>query len=181
MNCLDKRGNSPLGNAVLGKHESCALMLVQRDANINVTINKTHDSEDTQTEQQFFRFLPQHFRTTKDCKEVTVFEGLVTNNWLGLTYIALEKLEFFGFSLAKAVEVAFKLGKFQFAKTLLGKALDSQKLQEILAMKRNLLSCLCFWCKGNPEGDLIRDIFEILTESGVSPAVCDECLCSPLH
>ena len=183
MNCLDKRGNSPLGNAVLGKHESCALMLVQKDANINVTINNTDLSQDSQTEQQFWRFLPEHFPTTKekDRKEVSVFEGLVTNNWLGLTYIALEKLELFGFSLAKAVEVAFKLGKFQFAKTLLGKALDNQKLQEILAQKRNLLSCLCFWCRGECDADLIRDIFEILTESGLSPAVFDEFLCSPLH
>ena len=100
MNCLDKRGNSPLGNAVLGKHESCALMLVQKDANINVTINNTDHSPDSQTEQQFWRFLPEHFPTTKekDRKEVSVFEGLVTNNWLGLTYIALEKLELFGFS-----------------------------------------------------------------------------------
>ena len=158
-------------------------MLVQKDANINVTINNSDLSEDTQTEEKFWRFLPQHFLTTpeKDCKAVSVFEGLVTNNWLGLTYIALEKLELFGFSLAKAVEVAFKLGKFQFAKTLLGKALDNQKLQEILAAKRNLLSCLAFWCRGDPDADLIRDIFEILTESGVSPAVFDEFLCSPLH
>ena len=60
MNCLDKRGNSPLANAVLGKHQSCALMLVQREANINVTINKNDSSQDTQTGQQFFRFLPEH-------------------------------------------------------------------------------------------------------------------------
>ena len=112
VNCQDLEGNTPLGNAVLAKHESCALILVQKDANINVIINKS-DKTESQNKQKFLRFLPQHFSKTKkpDEDKITLFEGLVTNNWLGLTYIALEKLELFGFSLAKAVEVAFKLGK----------------------------------------------------------------------
>ena len=155
-------------------------MLVQRDANINTTINPT---EEEPQKEQFWRFLPQHFSSKKERNggERSIFEGLVSNNWLGLTYIALEKLEIFGFSLAKAVEVAFKLGKFQFAKTLLGKALDKQKLQEILDWNRNLASSLSFWCRENIEEDLITDIFEMLRDSEVSLAWVDEFQCSPLH
>ena len=36
---LDDKGNSPLSNAVLGKHDSCTLMLLQKNADINVMIN----------------------------------------------------------------------------------------------------------------------------------------------
>ena len=155
-------------------------MLVQRDANINTTINTT---EEEPQKEQFWRFLPQHFssKNERNGGNISVFEGLVSNNWLGLTYIALEKLEIFGFSLAKAVEVAFKLGKFQFAKTLLGRALDKQKLQEILDLNRNLATSLSFWCRENTEEDLITDIFEMLRDSEVSLAWVDEFQCSPLH
>ena len=69
-------------------------MLVQRDANINTTINQT---EEEPQKEQFWRFLPQHFSSKKERNggERSIFEGLVSNNWLGLTYIALENLEIF--------------------------------------------------------------------------------------
>ena len=183
VDCVDLRGNTPLGYAVLGRHQGCALMLVQREANINVAINRNVTRSTSQTEKQFLRFLPQHFSedTKKDYENIPLFEGLVSNNWLGLTYIALDKLELSGFSLAKAVEVAFKLGKFQFAKTLLGKAFDPSKLQELLDGNRNLIGCLSLWCRGSIEEYLITDIFDILRESGLSLTLEDEFQCSPLH
>ena len=95
-----------------------------------------------------WKYSLAHWREAQIVKEkqsITLFEKIVDNNWLGITYIVLEKLEKFGFSIAKAIEVAFKLGKFQFAKTLLSKEVDMKKLVEFVNGERNLIGSLALF------------------------------------
>ena len=167
---IDNLGNTPLANAVHGRHNSCSLMLIQNNANINVMIHNKNDEIPEENPTLLYRYLPEHWsqQSAKTQGHKSVFEGIIDNNWLGLTYIALNKLEKFGFSIVKAIDVAFKLEKFQFAKTLLKKVVDNKKLQEYLPSGRNLMGSFAYYCKKTIDQELIEDIFIILDEAGVS-------------
>ena len=185
IECKDNLGNTALANAVHGEHNSCALMLIQNDANVNGLINKMKESEDrNKRKTKVWKYFLKHWNreqmnTNKNPK--TIFEGIVSNNWLGITYIVLNKLEKSTFSLAKSIEVAFKLEKFQFAKTLLSRSVKNEELNEILDSGRNLLNCLAFYCKSHIEEVLIGDLFHILVEAGVPANKTDDYGCIPLH
>ena len=185
IECKDNLGNTALANAVHGQHNSCALMLIQNDADVNVLINKMKKSEDQDNgKKKVWKYFLEHWnREQMDTDEnpKTIFEGIVSNNWLGITYMVLNKLEKSTFSLAKAIEVAFKLEKFQFAKTLLSRSVSDEELNEILDSGRNLLNCLAFYCKSHIEEDLVTDIFQTLVEAGVSANKADDYGCIPLH
>lgn len=160
-------------------------MLIQKGANINVMINFPIKVDKVCNTEQFWKYFPCHFRnkstTDEEEEQITLFEGIVKNNWLGITYIVLGKLEKFGFSIAKAIGVSIKLGKYQFAKTLLSKTVSKKKLNEIIEMKQNLMNCLAFYSDRNVDKSLVEDIFEILDDSGVSVSTMDCHGCNPLH
>ena len=86
------------------------------------------------------------------------------NNWLGLTYMALQQLEGFGMSYARAVEVALSMQKVQFAKTLIGKQASVAKLREKVTRGRTLIGSLAFECKNtsDPEIQVRRRLGKIL-------------------
>ena len=185
MECLDTLKNTPLAYAVDGGHNSCALMLIQKEANINVKIHKNSESVGPlHVRRNTWKYTLEHWKedqiVTRD-QPISLFEKIVDNNWLGITYIVLGKLERFGFSIARAIEVAFKLGKFQFAKTLLSRTIDVKKLNENVNDRRNLIGSLAFYCRNNVDKELVEDIYSILTEAGLLVDQKDDCGCVPLH
>ena len=94
-----------------------------------------------------FNFIPSHFHRDRSAEPHSLFQGLVQNDWLGVTYMALQQLEAFGMSYARAVEVALKMQKVQFAKTLIGKQALAERLREkVGGGGRNLLCCMAHEC-----------------------------------
>ena len=204
VNATDKFGNSPLAYAVLGKHDGCAAMLLQKGANINVKIypNPKQGSTNTRTERHKkvsspYKYLPNHFNDTKEdetSKGYSLFEGIVRNGWLGITYLALDQMEKFGMLFANAIEVAFHISQLQFAKTLINKQVNPLKLQEKVTDGRNLICSLSFEMYRESEtmkGDdgkkkgfdehIMEDILDMLTEVGVSLFEPDVHGCTPFH
>ena len=66
-----------MGYAVIGKHDGCALMLMQKGANINHMVmlenpKKTDDKNDIN-----YPYLPRQFVRKIQDKSITLFQGLV--------------------------------------------------------------------------------------------------------
>ena len=115
----DALGNTPLGYSVIGGHEACSLMLIQKGANINVSVMKDLSTNKTLSEEDgpIFKFLPRHFEN-KTRSKVPLFQELVRRDWVGVTFVAMGEMEKCGMTYASAIEVAFHLRKFQFASRL---------------------------------------------------------------
>ena len=64
------------------------------------------------------------------------------------------QLEAFGMSYARAVEVALKMQKVQFAKTLVGKQAQAERLREKVDGGRNLLCCMAHECQAGSEPEI---------------------------
>ena len=99
---------------MLGGHSGCALMLLQKDANIDVDVHPEHhvdasskaDADKSSCRRRTkFKFLKSHFEAdeslTSGQRSYPLFRGIVQNGWLGLTYVALDKMEKFGVSYAR--------------------------------------------------------------------------------
>ena len=179
-------------------------MLLQKGANINVKIypNPKEASFKTRNENQKkisspYKYLPAHFKDTKDddaSNGYSLFEGIVRNGWLGITYLALDQMERFGMLFANAIEVAFHISQLQFAKTLINKQVNPQKLNERVSDGRNLICSLSFEMyresdtmkedSGKKKGfdeHIMEDILDMLTEVGVSLFEPDDHGCTPFH
>ena len=151
---MDVAGNTPLAYAVLGKHDGCATMLLQKGANVNVNVYPCAKTTQITTARQhkerhrplLYKYLPSHLMNDADfaIESYTLFEGIIKNGWLGLTYLALDEMERFGMSYARAIEVAFHLSKLQFAKTLINKQVKTSKLLHKVSNERNLICALAF-------------------------------------
>jgi len=110
IDALDAAGNTPVSYSVLGKHSGCTLMLLQKDAKINCFVMTEHhakddqplDSEELNTKMKF-KYMRKHFEqnVSKKNTEFSLFRGIVQNGWLGITYVALDKMERFGVSYAR--------------------------------------------------------------------------------
>ena len=69
------------------------------------------------TKNKLWKFVPRHWpQAALETKPISLFEGIVTHDWLGITFVVLGKLEQFGMSFARAIEVASHLQKLQFEK-----------------------------------------------------------------
>ena len=183
LEAKDSLGNTPLSLAVLGKHDACSMMLLQRGACIEVTIKEEEDTEKEQP-RGLWRHLAQHWRKDIKPRTLSLFEGLVANDWLGLTYLVLAKMEQSGMTLALALEVAFRLQRLQFAKTMLSRFTQAARLKEVVSEDRTLLGCLAFHsseCKDLRAKELMADVFELLIQHGVDPGQVDKHGCLPLH
>eukprot|EP00095_Tigriopus_kingsejongensis_P005843 maker-scaffold697_size109876-snap-gene-0.23 protein:Tk05843 transcript:maker-scaffold697_size109876-snap-gene-0.23-mRNA-1 annotation:"poly(adp-ribose) polymerase pme-5-like" len=166
LNRADSLGNTPLAYAVLGGHEGCSLILLQKGANIHVDIHELERTEDIRSPKSGAHSkIPRQdlsqYEYSFSCenapkrKQYTLFEGLIQNGWLGITYMALEQLEKFGMPYARAIEIALFLQKIQFAKTLIGKQVSVTKLREKLsATARNLITCLSHECQHDSNPDI---------------------------
>ena len=178
----DLKGQTPLCYAVLGRHDGSTLMLIQKQANINVQVypfqSKDKKLED---EDNLFKYLPEHFTKNNNAAPQTLFHRIVTNDWLGIIYVMLGKLEEFGIKFIKALEVAFLLQKLQFAKTLLSRVVDDKKLGELTSEGRNLISEMAFQIKGDLNPEIAEDVFEILVSAGLKSDQTDEYHGAPLH
>ena len=178
----DSLGNTALSLAVLGRHEACAMMLLQREASIEATIRE----EETVPSKNkgLWRHLNEHWAKKAKAKRISLFEGIVGNDWLGLTYLVLAKMEQTGLTIAKALEVAIRLQKLQFAKTLLSRFIEAGKLKELVGEERTLLGCLAFHTSSRLDQrgeELLVDVFELLLKNGVEPFQVDQYNCLPLH
>ena len=181
----DNRGNTALSNAVHGKHDSCTLMLLQKNASINIMINHNKTEKEIKLEiNKLWKYLPDHFPVKKEETAISLFEGIVTNDWLGITYIVLETMEKFGTSFARAIQVAFHIQKLQFAKTLISNQTSSCNLNEVINAGRNLMVCLAFETimkEEENQEELISDLFQLLIDSKVDLTLVDHFGCSSLH
>ena len=205
VNATDIFGNTPLVYAVLGRHDGCAAMLLQKGANVNVTIHPNPKISATSTKKdnnslipKIYKYLPSHFNTSTndESKGYTLFEGIVRNGWLGITYLALDQMESFGMLYANAIDVAFHISQLQFAKTLINKQVNPSKLLSKVTDGRNLICSLSYEMyretetleddtvskkgKGFDE-HLMEDILDMLVEVGVSLYEPDMHGCSPFH
>ena len=93
----------------------------------------------------------------------------------------MQHMEASGMSYANAVEVAFELNKFQFAKRLIEKQVSIQKLCEKVTNHQNLLLAFASNC---PSGfDLVcsENIIDLLMEAGISIYEKDQNGCSVVH
>ena len=209
----------------MGGKEACALMLMQKGANVNVDINsnidvkiddKNNDGNDpdeeseesyedsdadmdeedvemdestqpmnrtsTDKDSSVVRFLPRHFATKTKYQKVPLFQALVQNDWLGLTFVAMKEMEKFGMSYAKAVEVALHVKKFQFAKRLIEKQVSVMKLQELVGNERTLVNVLAFEAlPKKAEKLLLEDILDRFVDAEVDLSKADDFKCTPLH
>jgi len=174
---------TPLALAVLAKHDSCSLMLIQHGANVNINM-RTSDwilSEKDKLKPVLLRFLPQHFEICGQVEQ-SLFQGIVLNNWFGLTYVVLSKLEAFGFPLAQAIEVTFQLKKFHFGKTLLGLQVSYEKLQHVNSQGQNLVHTLALESSVLNEHDIFEDLIVLLVNTGkLDCSNVDNFGCTPLH
>ncbi|TRY73067.1 hypothetical protein TCAL_13884 [Tigriopus californicus] len=188
VNRVDLLGNTPLAYAVLGQHEGCALILLQKGANIHVNVHKlktarvsnhgNNDEMDKARAEYSFRF---NATEKKERDTFTLFEGLIQNSWLGITYMALEQLEKFGMSYARAIEVALFLQKIQFAKTLISKQVSVEKIREKNAKGRNLIHCMALECKHTSSKEIQEDVFEMLLDAQINPLELDHQGSNALH
>ncbi len=84
-------------------------MLLQKDAQINCSIYPDHHAKgdpssenEEKIEKTKFKYNRKHFETGGSSKkEYSLFRGIVQNGWLGITYVALDKMERFGVSYAR--------------------------------------------------------------------------------
>ena len=156
LEARDDHQQTPLCYAVTGKHDGSALMLIQKDANLNVTMKSGH----------------------------SLFQAILMNDWLGLTYITLNKMEHFGMKYVDAIEVAFQLQKLQFSKTLINKVVDQTKLLEYGANRRNLMSVFAYeTCRKTMDNSVenVDDVYELLVSAKVNTSALDEFGCNPMH
>ena len=188
INAVDKHGNTPLAYSVLGKHEGCALILLQKGANVNVDIvpipaegEKASGADNEDNPEDQFRYLPEHFAKKDTNKPYSLFQGVILNDWLGITYMTLQQLEVFGMSYAKAIHVALRNNKIQFAKTLIAKQVSVDKLKQKVDKKRNLIHCLAQECNSGDRQDIQVDILELLLQADLSPTDKDADGCTALH
>ena len=181
-------------------------MLLQKGANVNVNIYPNPKITSISTTMQhncrkkarLYKYLPSHFETNKDdiSKGYTLFEGIVRNGWLGITYLALDQMESFGMLYANAIEVAFHISQLQFAKTLINKQVNQSKLLHKVTDGRNLICSLSFemhrstetFQEGNVaktgrgfDENIMEDILDMLIEVGVSLYESDIHACTPFH
>lgn len=166
----------------MGKHDSCALMLMQKGANINVVITTSlNEKKSNEDKMNVFKYWPRHYEDKSKGKTYTLFQGLVQNDWLGLTFVAMEQMEKFGMSYAKAIEVAFHLQKLQFAKRLIEKQVSEEKLSRKVTSNRNLINSLAFECKYSTEKLLLHDVVDLLVNAGLRIDDPDDFGCTSLH
>jgi hypothetical protein len=87
-------------------------MLLQKDAKINCSVYPDHHSTDKSSTDNnkrriIFKFVKRHFEeddsTDVGKKSYSLFRGIVQNGWLGITYVALDKMERFGVSYARYI------------------------------------------------------------------------------
>ena len=152
----DNHQQTPLCYAVTGKHDGSTLMLIQNDANLNVTMKSGH----------------------------SLFQVILINDWLGLTYITLNKMEKFGMKYIDAIEVAFQLQKLQFSKTLINKVVDQTKLLECGVNGRNLMSVFAYeTCRKTMDSSVenVDDVYELLVSAKVNTSALDDFGCNPIH
>ena len=70
LECLDTLENTPLAYAVDGGHNSCALMLIQKEANINVKIHKNMDSVGpSSVKRNTWKYSLEHWKEDQIVKE----------------------------------------------------------------------------------------------------------------
>ena len=190
LDAVDNKGNTPLGYSVLGNHESCAIALLQKGAKLDIKINQNltiEEAADADAEEMFdlqeFNFIPTHYNktTTKALPQISLFQGIVQNNWLGVTYMVLKQLEGHGMSYAKAIEVALVMKMLQFAKTLIGRQVMLPKLKVTVSNGRTLIGCLAHECHPNTSPHVQVEILKMLVAVGVSPAATDTQSTSPIH
>ena len=158
-------------------------MLMQKGANINETIT-TGQRNNPKKEIQY-KFFPRHFNKNITEKTITLFQGLVQNDWLGLTYLAMQQIQNSDnemMAYAKAIEVAFELQKFQFAKRLIEKQAGTGPLLERVKNNRNLILALICNCQ-NDEKNLIvcQKILDLLMTAGLNVTQIDDHGCTVLH
>ena len=72
INAVDKRGNTPLAYAVMGRHEGCALVLLQKGASVNVNVNPANMVDRKKPAK--YKFLKKHFEQSDLGKEYTLFQ-----------------------------------------------------------------------------------------------------------
>ncbi len=82
------------------------------------------------------------------CSSFSFRQGIVERDWSGVAHVALRQFESFGLTFARAVEVAFRMQKLPFAKTLLGKQVSgSRKLGDRVTNGRDLLTSFAYECQ----------------------------------
>ena len=150
---------------------------------IRVPEFRRSEAEEDRFEVDRFSFIPSHFARDRSAEPHSLFQGLVQNDWLGVTYMALQRLEAFGMSYSRAVEVALKMQKVQFAKTLIGKQALVERLREKVGVggSRNLLCCMAYECRATSDPEIQVDILELLTGAGIAVTETDDQLSTPLH
>ncbi len=71
VNAKDSQGNTPLANAFLGRHEGCALALLQKDAAVDVMVHPAQEEE--QAAKAGFNFAASDEDT--EAKPYTIFQA----------------------------------------------------------------------------------------------------------
>ena len=182
INKKDRNGNTALGIAVLNNRESCALMLMQKGANINQVIKTSNEVNDPKTLDKGFsyKYLPHHFQDEPKEQTMTLFQGLVQNDWLGLTFLAMQQLEIEGMSYSNCIEVAFELKKFHFAKRLIEKQVSPDPLLCKVKHGQNLLLSFASHCPST-EDIVSQTIVTLLINAGVKITDLDDNGSSIVH
>ena len=159
------------------------MVLLQKGANVNVDVNPMPrpDLVVEDEEDEYVHALQQRSSDGHKEKKMSLFQGLIQNSWLGITYLALEQLEKFGMSYAMAVEVAFLMQKVQFGKNLIAKQVSAAKLSRKVTNSRNLIAAFAFEVKAGSSADIQPDVVEALTAVGINPMEPDDDGCTALH
>ncbi|XP_064602038.1 poly [ADP-ribose] polymerase tankyrase-like isoform X2 [Liolophura sinensis] len=182
INLKDKDGNTPLSLAVLNKHDSCAIMLIQKGASVkcNIVVPPPNPPEKGD-KAPVMKWRPLRETEKEEKKEYSIFQGAIEAELEGVAHMMLDvatdanKLE-----RTTAVEAALSVNKFYVALRLMKRIREPSQLQATNAEGRTLLHTLALKSSPVKDTELQLQIAEMLLKSGVSASRTDKHGCTPL-
>ncbi|CAG9315884.1 unnamed protein product [Blepharisma stoltei] len=197
----DEDGNTSLGISIKFGHANYAIMLIQKDANVNklLIIKPAEEKNEEEVEENrlglfggartkqtarsgmfggMSRARPTKPSTNSSLPQGTysMFRAAIIQGWQGAAYLMLYN----GYPYMLAMQDAMNEMKFKLVKTLLAKVGDDKKLQEINEDGQNLFHTLAI--KGSAaDQEITQIICDELFERGVDLFAVDNKGKTPLH
>ncbi|XP_033125958.1 poly [ADP-ribose] polymerase tankyrase-like [Anneissia japonica] len=181
----DKFGNTPLATALLGGYDSMCIMLIQKGSSININVTEvtkemlSPPKKDEATKAKFWQWKPSIVPEAKP-EVKSFFRRVLENNWQGVSYLVMDRLDKFKMTFLQAVQCAFEALKFQTALTMIRKQKDTQKILAVNNRSQNLLHLLCLNAPRNQETNLQVQVAEMLSKRGLDFSRKDAYSCTAI-
>lgn len=181
VNSVDANGNTALSLAILGGHESCAIMLLQSGALIhNNVVVPIADAEALK------KPMLQHWRwkfasnNTLKLQHSPILQEVASKDWQGVMYMMLDQLQAAGNNFYPAVEAALNTNKFRLALSLISRIKEPVRLQACNSSGQNFLHILALKAKPDQQTSLQIRVAEYLVQQGLCLTKLDDFGSCPL-